>query len=63
MSKFSKISFPIFGLKELIKFEFTLDKIFTTINNQRFIVDDKNIKNQNHVKFYDAKNSGKNKIS
>jgi hypothetical protein len=49
MSKFSKISFPIFGLKELIKFEFTLDKIFTTINNQRFIVDDKNIKNQNYL--------------
>jgi hypothetical protein len=49
MSKFSKISFPIFGLKDLIKFEFTIDKIFTTINNQRFIVDDKTIKNQNYL--------------
>jgi hypothetical protein len=49
MSKFSKISFPIFGLKEVIKFEFTLDKIFTTINKQKFIVDDKNIKNQNYL--------------
>ena len=44
MSKFSNIQFPIFGLKNLINFEFTLDKIFTTINNQKFIVDDKTIK-------------------
>jgi hypothetical protein len=49
MSKFSKITFPIFGLKDLVKFEFTLDKIFVTINNQKFIVDDKNIKNQNYL--------------
>ena len=49
MSKFSKIVFPLFGLKELVKFEFTLDKIFVTINGQRFIVDDKNIKNNNYL--------------
>ena len=49
MSKFSNIQFPIFGLKNLINFEFTLDKIFTTINNQKFIVDDKTIKNISYL--------------
>lgn len=49
MSKFSKINFPIFGLKNLTVFEFTIDKIFTTINNQKYIVDDKNIKNQDYL--------------
>lgn len=49
MSKFSKINFPIFGLKNTVKFEFTLDKVFVTINSQKLIVDDKNIKNQSYL--------------
>ncbi len=49
MSKFSKISFPIFGIKNVVQFEFTIDKIFMTINNQKYIVDDKNIKNQEYL--------------
>lgn len=49
MSKFSRISFPLFGLKNVIKFEFTLDKVFTTINSQKLIVDDKNIKNNSYL--------------
>lgn len=49
MSKFSDIQFPIFGIKNLVSFEFTLDKIFTTINNQKLIVDDKTIKNESYL--------------
>jgi len=49
MSKFRNINFPIFGLKKVIQLEFTLDKIYTTINNQKLIVDDKNIKNLSYL--------------
>lgn len=49
MSKFSAIKFPVYGIKNYIEFDFTLDKIFTTINGQKYIVDDRSIKNNSYL--------------
>ena len=49
MNKFSKLNFPIFGLKTVVDFNFTLNEIFTTINGQKYIVDDKSINNPSYL--------------
>lgn len=49
MSKFSNLNFPIFGLKTVVDFNFTLNEIFTTINGQKYIVDDKSINNPSYL--------------
>ena len=49
MSKFSNLNFPIFGLKTVVEFNYTLNEIFTTINGQKYIVDDKSINNTSYL--------------
>lgn len=48
MRKFRNLNFPIFALKELVTFEYTFDKIFTTIEDQKFLVDDKSIEESSY---------------
>lgn len=43
MSKYSNINYPLYGLSSTIDLDFSLDKIYTTIKGQTFIVDDKSI--------------------
>ena len=43
MSKYSNIKYPLYGLSSIIELDFSLDKIYTTIKGQTFIVDDKSI--------------------
>jgi len=47
--KFNNITFPLFGLKNYLKFEFSLDKIFAVVNNQKYIVDDRSIDNSSYL--------------
>lgn len=43
MSKYSNIKYPLYGLSYIIDLDFSLDKIYTTIKGQKFIIDDKSI--------------------
>jgi hypothetical protein len=49
MTKFRYLKFPIFGLKDYIKLEYTLDKIYAHKENQKYIIDDKTIPNHSYL--------------
>jgi hypothetical protein len=48
MSKYSNINYPLYGLSSIITLDFSLNKIYTTIKGQTFIVDDRSIPSESY---------------